>query len=224
MTAFNLINSVDVAATEARIKSYQTANAALIAQNARLDSTDSSFARANEAKENAERARKRQLVEKFEREEEADRLRDEKTFMEKLQGVDDEKEVERLQRKQKREAKEKRDKMGEIPEEWLKLMGPSAPQEVEGEKEAVMDEPLSDLRDWYDYSGMYDLPDEGFELDPWTQFTPAEEEFRLANVAGGYRVEEVWDRALRSGVMGLFVKPVAWTEKEQGKDVTMSVA
>jgi len=116
--------------------------------------------------------------------------------------------------------------MQEIPEEWARLMGPSSllpeDQNTDGDKELVMEDPLSDLTTFYDCSGMYDLPDdleEGYSMDPWTAFTSQEEDFRLANLAAGYRVEEVWDRALRSGVQALFMKPVSWTAPS--RDVEM---
>lgn len=211
-------------ATEARIKSYQQANAALIAQNQRLDSTESSAARSAEAREHAERAAKRKLIAELEEKEAAARVEQDQEFMASLENASDGKEAAMLLRKSKKEAERKRKEMQEIPEEWARLMGPSSllpeDENMDGEKELVMEDPLSDLVTWYDCSGMYDIPDldEGYALDPWTHFKPEEEDFRLANIAAGYRAEEVWDRALRSAVMGLFNRPAGWA------DVAMATA
>lgn len=153
------------------------------------------------------------MIADLEEKEAAARIEQDQEFMASLENASDEKEAAMLLRKSKREAERKRKEMQEIPEEWARLMGPSSllPEDLDmdGEKALVMEDPLSDLVTWYDCSGMYDIPDdqEGYSLDPWTQFKPEEEDFKLANIAAGYRVEEVWDRALRSAVMGLFNKP-----------------
>jgi len=87
--------------------------------------------------------------------------------------------------------------------------------------------PLQD--DWYAYEDMFVMR-ESYE-DPFSEAVRKDREGIMRG--GGYRVEEAWERALRSAVAGLDIPPLAGAcpsdagppfVLDQGGDVVMASA
>jgi CDK-activating kinase assembly factor MAT1 len=87
--------------------------------------------------------------------------------------------------------------------------------------------PLQD--DWYAYEDMFVM--KAIYEDPFSEAVRKDREGIMR--AGGYRVEEAWERALRSAVAGLDILPFTGLDPtdagppiviDQGGDVVMSSA
>lgn len=77
----------------------------------------------------------------------------------------------------------------------------------------VKDEPHVPLQDdWYAYEDKFVVRSD--YLDPVSEAVRADSDGRMR--AGGYRVEEVWERALRCAVMGLEITPLTDREESGG--------
>lgn len=83
----------------------------------------------------------------------------------------------------------------------------------------VPDMPHVTLTDeWWDYSDRFVMRTD--YDDPWSAAVREDREGIMR--AGGYRVQEVWERALRSAVAGLEIAPLHLSQ--QPPDVTMTAA
>lgn len=74
-TAFNLINDIDIAATEARIAEHRAANAALIELNEQREAKDAANLRDIEERERLDRQQRAEEARRAEEEEERERER-----------------------------------------------------------------------------------------------------------------------------------------------------
>ena len=221
--AFNLINSIDVAETEARIKRYKAENAALIEANAsRSQSEAARQAERDEADRNL-RERQRQVKRKYAELVDDARADAEREIADALAGGADadatEATIEQLRVKQaaaiealERAETDELDKLttdlnAGLPEDYLRLMssaaGNAAAAKLAGETEPALD-PLVDLRLYDDYHALFTLPGEdpsaggGYEYDPFT------EDLDAMAAVGGFTKTDVWERYVRSAVMELF--------------------
>lgn len=80
----------------------------------------------------------------------------------------------------------------------------------------MKDEPHVPFKDdWYSCDDKFDLRNDYY--DHFSEVVRADADGRVR--AGGYKVEEVWERALRSAVMGLDITPLEDEESEAGPAV-----
>lgn len=209
--AFNLINSVDVQETEARIKAFQQANAALISKNARQDAVEAARIREQDADDRKKREKARQLAAEREATDAAEREASEKALVARLEKTTDQSEIDRLVKESRLAAQKRRDQASTVSEDFLRLMRPPSPEPA-SRRQQGRDNELEDApRDrYYDYSDMFHLGD--YLSDPVTALKDPVARARAD--AGGFRNEAVWERHVRSAVQGLFCRPLDWPAEE----------
>lgn len=214
IAAFNLINSVDVQETEARIKAYQAANASLISQNARADAAEAARIRDQDALDQSRRDRARQLAADRETAEAAEREASEKALMAQIENVSDESEIQRILKKARKESQKRKAEASTVPDEWAHLMRPPSPEPVAAgpNNESELEDAPREL--WYDYSDLFTLGN--YLSDPWNAMGSGEqaELQKIRADAGGFRTEAVWERSVRSAVQGMFCRPLDWPAED----------
>ncbi|KAG9014985.1 TFIIH/NER complex subunit [Tulasnella sp. JGI-2019a] len=201
--AFNLINGVDVEATEARIAAYREENAAVIELNVQRDERDSTLLQEDEARERAEREERAEELRRQEEEERLERERDKQSIIDQLErgNADPDRVIAKSRANAAKRTKARRptdDPSGVASTtSFLSRTRAALP--------TVKDEPHVPLQDdWYACEDKFTVRSE--YLDPLSEPIRLDTEGRMC--AGGYRVEEVWERALRCAVMGLEIAPV----------------
>jgi hypothetical protein len=80
---------------------------------------------------------------------------------------------------------------------------------------------FADIHDWDDYSSRFDLPPETavVDVDPVSADMLRDEKA----LAGGFEAHKVWERAVRSAVMGLWLPPVGWEHPPSSSAEVMDV-
>jgi CDK-activating kinase assembly factor MAT1 len=219
--AFNLINNIDIPETEARIAAYRAANAALIALNQQKEE-----AYAIELKEREEMDRKaRELraaeLRREEEEEREEKEKDRRALIDKLETSD--KDAWKLVAKSKANAQKRSEAKATASggmTDYAKLL------KTRTSKVHIPDEPHVPLQDdWYAYEDMFTLKEDGY--DDWISENVRKDRDGVMR-AGGYRVEEAWERALRCAVAGLDLIPLSVPDVpgqlDNGGDVIMASA
>lgn len=228
---FNLINGVDVAETEAKIKKYQIENEDLIAQNAVHEARQAELNKRQE--EAIKREREERKAELMRLEEEAQR-EERELKQETIRNLaDSDVSVEKLVARQRALAQKKSAARALASDLATKstltmpsltgLLDPSSSQVDQDQKPDIEGE----LRRWDDYSNRFEL--QTFQ-DGYRPGYVDEESIgivlsddRLAFV-GGFELETVWERQIRSAVMGLFVsRPEEGSSNQLLSDEIMSV-
>lgn len=218
-TAFNLIHEIDIPETEARILAYRAENAAFIELNIQREEQ---YAHALKEQEDAERRDREQRALEARREEEEEREERERGHRDIIDGLetsdkDASKVIARsraaaLKRSSARNASSS---TASQSTSYAQLLRSRAAQSA-----VVPDVPHVTLQDdWYAYEDMYIL--RGVYQDSTSEAVRRDRDGIMR--AGGYRVEEAWDRALRSAVGGLDVPPLIGLDNDAG-DVSMASA
>ncbi|TFK54818.1 CDK-activating kinase assembly factor [Heliocybe sulcata] len=205
---FNLINSIEVERTEERIAELRRASAALTSANA---ARELEYAASLQAAEEAEKLARQQRALQAAKEEEDEREERERErrkvieLLERSEMTEDEvkREVDkwRREREKKRQAEAKRTAM-----QAKNLRERAAKQSL-----MVADPPHVAIQDdYYAWEDMYTMMD--------TYRDPAHEAVMMDREgimrAGGYVIEQAWERAVRSAVAGLDIMPM--DEDEDG--------
>ncbi|KAJ6606549.1 CDK-activating kinase assembly factor [Mycena vulgaris] len=222
---FNLINDVDPPGTEARIAAYREANAALTLLNSqREEAYILSLRQAEEfqRKEKEMRAEELRREEEEEREEKESGKREIIERLERAEGADAIGVVRRTKRERaEREATRKGVAPGNGAQALLRARLAAAAATA-----ATKDTPHIPFQDdYYAYDDMFVL--QPVYVDPTSEAVRKDREGIMR--AGGYRVEEAWERAVRSAVAGLDLWPLASSQDafarlDAGGDVIMSAA
>jgi CDK-activating kinase assembly factor MAT1 len=223
--AFNLINDVDPVETESRIAAYREANAALTLLNSQREEA---YILSLRQAEELERKEKELRAEEARREEEEERQEKEsgrREILERLEradGADANKVVQRTKRERaEKEASRKGVAPGKGAQALLRARMAAAAATA-----ATKDTPHIPFQDdYYAYNDMFVL--QHVYVDPSSEAVRKDREGIMR--AGGYRVEEAWERAVRSAVAGLDLLPLdhevdAFHGMDQGGDVIMSAA
>jgi CDK-activating kinase assembly factor MAT1 len=220
--AFNLINNIDVSETEQRIADFRAQNAALIALNIQREEADAQALKEQEEYERKEREYRAAELRREEEEERNERERDRREIIDELEAGS--KDARKLIAKY---AKRKTARQGQ-QEEQLGGYGDYArllkSRSMSAQKAAVKDEPHVPMQDdWYAYEDMFILKPGGYD-DPFSEAVRKDREGIMRG--GGYRVEEAWERAIRSAVAGLNLAPLTGLPQstEPAGDVVMSSA
>ncbi|KAA1101565.1 TFIIH/NER complex subunit [Puccinia graminis f. sp. tritici] len=211
---FNLINGVDVAETEAKIKRFQIENQELIAQNAVHEARQAELSKRQE--EAIKKEREERKAELLRLEEEARREEEEikRATIRSLEtsNVSAEKLVAR-QRAVAQKRATARTLASELATKTTVTMpslgGLIDPSSMDNE-ETNRPDIEGELGQWDDYSSMFDLKRLDANLQPGyidhESMRLVMNDHALALV-GGFEIESVWERQLRSAMMGLFVPP-----------------
>nr|GAT51093.1 CDK-activating kinase assembly factor [Mycena chlorophos] len=216
---FNLINDVDPAGTEARITANREANAALIRLNAQRDAQ---YALSLQQTEENDRKEKEMRAEELRREEEEERAAREsgkREIIDRLERADGKNASKVIRQTRKERAEREASKKGAPSHAALLRARHAATAAV-----MVKDTPHVPFQDdYYAYQDRFTLLPT--YVDPPSEAVRKDREGIMR--AGGYQVEEVWERALRFAVAGLDLAPMADpppSQLDQGGDVIMTAA
>lgn len=201
--AFNLINDVDVEKTEARIAAYKAENAALIELNIQREERDLMTAQEEEERERQERLERAKEIRREEELERIERAKESQRILEDLARVNNATEATKIVALS-RAAAAKRAEARIAALNAASMATMSSNKRRVGEV-AIPDPPHKPLADnWYAYEDKYvlrrDYEDSASEL--------ARGDLETLMRAGGYRVEDSWDRAIRYAVAGLESRPI----------------
>ncbi|KAG8865295.1 TFIIH/NER complex subunit [Tulasnella sp. 330] len=199
---FNLINGVDVEATEARIAAYREENAAVIELNVQRDERDSNLLQEDEARERAEREERAEELRRQEEDERLERERDKQAIIDQLEwgNADPDRVVAKARANAAKRSKARKptdDPSATATSSFLSRSRGALPTAKD-----VPHVPLQD--DWYAFEDKYIVRSD--YLDPLSEPIRYDTDGKMR--AGGYRVVEVWERALRCAVMGLEITPM----------------
>lgn len=200
--AFNLINDIDIPETEARIEKYRKENASLIELNLRREEQ---YVQALKDQEEQDRLEREQRALEARKEEELEREEKEKDRREIINRLETStKDAAKIIAKSRAEANKRlsaRSTVTTLTKSSAQLLRSRAAQST-----TVPDVPHIPLQDdLYAYEDMYTLQD-NYD-DVYSEAVRADREGIMR--AGGYRVQEAWDRAVRSAVTALFLPPLA---------------
>ncbi|KAG0706333.1 CDK-activating kinase assembly factor MAT1-domain-containing protein [Suillus ampliporus] len=215
---FNLINDVDIPQTEARILAHRKENAALIELNSQREEQ---YAQALREHEELERQEKEQRALELRREVEIEREERETAQREIIDRLETStKDASKVIAKSRAEAMKRssaRTTTTTVLRSSAQLLRARAAQST-----VVPDPPHVPLQDdWYAYEDLYTLRDHYDDM-----YSDAVRKDREGIMrAGGYRIEEAWDRALRCAVSGLDLPPLSGPDPSSGRtDVVMASA
>ncbi|KZV67978.1 CDK-activating kinase assembly factor [Peniophora sp. CONT] len=218
--AFNLINDENIEETEARIAAFRAENAAVTARNAERDEAYAQQLKEQEAEQKRQRAARAEELRLAEEEERAAREAERRALIDSLEGSNAD--AARLVHKARKEAlKRAAARTAAAQESVRQQSNAQLLRKRAAAAKATPDEPHVPLDDdWYAYEDMYSrLPT---YYDPQSEAVRKDREGVMR--AGGYRVEEAWERALRSAVAGLSLPPLVGLGVDKGGDAVMSEA
>jgi CDK-activating kinase assembly factor MAT1 len=201
--AFNLINDIDIPETQARIADYRKENAAFIELN---QQREEAYAQALKEQEEAER-RERQLradeLRRAEEEERDAREGERRALIDNLENSDAD--AARLVAQVRAEALKRAAARTAAAQQAVSAQQQEAMRLRAAQNATVVpDQPHVPLSDsYYAYEDLYGLRNSYF--DPASDAVRRDKENIMR--AGGYRVEEAWERALRYAVAGLDITP-----------------
>ena len=216
--AFNLINDIDIPETEARIAAYRQENAALIELNIQREEQYQKYLKEQEEAERQEREQRALELRRLEEEEREEREKERRELIDKLETSD--KDAAKLVARSRAEALRRASaRTSSSTAASARLQRSRTAQTA-----VVADVPHVPFQDdWYTYDDMFVLRDD--YDDPASEAVRRDRDGIMR--AGGYRVEEAWERALRSAVAGLEIMPLQGLPSEDaplpnGQDVAMA--
>ena len=202
LSAFNLINEINIPQTEARIAAYRAENAALIELNVQREEA---YARALQEQEEGERRERESRALELRREEEEEREereKDRREIIDKLETSD--KNASKLIAKSRANALKRssaRAVSTSVLQSNAKLLRSRAAYGTN-----VQDLPHVPLQDdWYAYEDKFEMRPGGYD-DIFSEAVRKDREGVMRG--GGYVVEEAWERALRCAVAALDLPPL----------------
>ncbi|KAF9793028.1 CDK-activating kinase assembly factor [Thelephora terrestris] len=212
---FNLINDIDVAQTEARIQAYRAENAALIEFNIQREEQTTQALKEQEDYERRVREQRALELRREEDEEREDREKRERELIDKLEFSTQD--ATKLVAKARAEAQKR-----SAARSATTFRSTSSLLRSRAAQSTVIPDPvhvpLQD--DWDDYSDKFVVQTNYH--DPMSELVRKDKEGIMR--AGGYRIEEAWERAVRSAVAGLDLQPLVGfgLEIEPDGDVVMT--
>jgi CDK-activating kinase assembly factor MAT1 len=198
---FNLVNDIDVEKTEAKIAAYKAENAALIELNIQREEREILTAQEEEERDRQEREERAKEIRREEEIEREERTKQHQKILEQLARGGTAVDAKRLVEESRAAAAKRAAERAETQKAaFLWTM-----QSSKKTKETIPDPPHKPLADdWYAYEDKYVLRRD--YDDAISEHVRGDME-RLAR-AGGYNVEESWDRAIRYAVAGLETMPL----------------
>lgn len=212
LSAFNLINEIDLPKTEARILQYRAENAALIELNIQREEAYAQSLKEQEESERREREQRAAELRRQEEEEREEKEKDKRELIDKLENSQtDARKVVARSRAEAQKRSSARAASGN--KGMISAAETTRALRTRAAQNAVPDPPHVPLQDdYYAYEDMFVIRPGGYD-DVMSEAVRRDREGIMRG--GGYRVEEAWERALRSSVAGLDLMP-------RGGDVIMS--
>ncbi|KAH9951284.1 CDK-activating kinase assembly factor MAT1-domain-containing protein [Amylocystis lapponica] len=198
--AFNLINDIDIPQTEERIAKYRIENAALIESNVQREEQYIQYLKEQEDAERQEREQRALELRRAEEDEREEREKGRREIIDKLETSD--KDASKVIARSRADALRRasaRSSSSALQSNSRLLRARAAQSTVVPDVPHV---PLQD--DWYAYEDKFVIR-ESYD-DPASEAVRRDREGIMR--AGGYRVEEAWERALRYAVAGLEIMPL----------------
>ncbi|KAH9998136.1 CDK-activating kinase assembly factor MAT1-domain-containing protein [Russula compacta] len=219
---FNLINDIDITETQGRIAAYRKENAALIEVN---QQREEAYAQALKEQEEAERRERQLRAEELRRAEEEERNAREgerRALIDNLESSDadatrvvEQARAEALKRAAARTAAAHQ----AVARHKQERNSAAAQRSRAAQSSVVPDQPHVPLLDaYYAYEDLYGLRSSYF--DPASDAVRRDKEGIMR--AGGYCIEEAWERALRCAVAGLDILPPAGVSTPHPQEATTS--
>lgn len=222
--AFNLINSIDVEETDRRILAYQRENAEQIDLQLSYEDQQAELVRLRDEEERRLRAERALEFAKQDLEDKKEKAAAEQELIKALEETSDDVSAKEVIKKQRAVALKKSSARHALqginapntsdskPSLLSKYMGFN--RSTFSEQEADPFEPEDPLSDydtlWYDYRDLFKLREEN------RPYRDEPTEMAIQDVkkqAGGFDVKmSVWERSIRSAVMGLTVRPLREVE------------
>lgn len=198
-TAFNLINGIDVQETEARIVKYKQENAAIIEENIRREEQYAQYLKEQEEAERLEREQRAEELRKIEEAERQEREQGRQELIDKLETSD--KDAKMLIARSRAEAA----KRAAARSSTSQRNASSFLRSRAVRSTAIPDVPHVPIQDdWYAYEDKFTLRN-NYD-DPISEAVRRDREGIMR--AGGYAIEEAWERAIRFAVAGLDLQPL----------------
>lgn len=197
--AFNLINEIDIPQTEARIAAYRAENAALIELNIQREEAYAQTLREQEEAEKREREQRASQLRREEVEEREEREKDKREIIDKLETSD--KNAAKVIAKSRANALRRTSARASttVVHSNARLLRSRAAKDIPD----VPHVPFND--NYYGFEDLYQLRPGGYD-DFFSEAVRKDREGIMR--AGGYRIEEAWDRALRYAVADLGLPPL----------------
>ncbi|KAG8748170.1 TFIIH/NER complex subunit [Ceratobasidium sp. 414] len=199
---FNLINDIDVAATEAKIAEHRAANAALIELNEQREAREAAALRDAEERERLDRQQRAEEARRLEEEGEREREQSRLELINQLESSNApaERVLAKAKAQQRHREALRNPNSSAMPSSSALLRAKAAAR-----AEAAIDVPHIPITDtWSAETQRFTLRDSyddalsaGVRADP-----------KGVMRAGGYIIEQAWSRALSCGVMGLDIPPL----------------
>ncbi|KAG6874303.1 hypothetical protein C0995_001528 [Termitomyces sp. Mi166 len=193
----------DIIKTEARIQAYREENAALIELNIQREEAYAQALKEQEETDRRERENRAMELRREEEEEREEREKGKKDIIDKLETSD--KNALKIISKSRANAAKKssaRSASASVLQSNAKLLRSRAAQST-----VIPDAPHVALDDdWYVYEDMFEMKNGGYQ-DFLSEAVRKDREGIMRG--GGYRIEEAWQRALRSAVAALDLPPLS---------------
>ncbi|KAI6110041.1 CDK-activating kinase assembly factor [Pisolithus sp. B1] len=199
---FNLINEINIPETEARIEAYRKENAALIELNVRREEQYTQELKQQEEQERLEREQRAQEARRLEELEREEKEKGRREIIDRLEtSTKDATEIIAKSRAEATKRAASRAAATTTFKSSAQLLRSRAAQST-----TIPDVPHVPLQDdWYAYEDMYTKLDRYDDM--YSEAVRQDQEGIMK--AGGYKVEEAWERALRSAVTALFLPPLS---------------
>ncbi|KAI0273819.1 CDK-activating kinase assembly factor MAT1-domain-containing protein [Gloeopeniophorella convolvens] len=216
---FNLINDIDLPETQARIAAYRKENAALTEIN---QQREEAYAQALKEQEEAERRERQLRAEELRRAEEVERDAREgerRALIDNLENSNVD--AGRLVAQARAEALKRAAARTVAAQQVVQQSSAHLLRSRAAQSAVVPDQPHVALQDdFYAYEDMFSLRASYF--DPASDAVRRDKEGIMR--AGGYRIEEAWERAIRSAVAGLEISSPDVPRPIPGLDADVAMA
>ncbi|KAM0747156.1 CDK-activating kinase assembly factor [Meredithblackwellia eburnea MCA 4105] len=214
---FNLINNQDIEATEAKIRQYEAENRALIEANLSKAEREAEMVRLREEEERRIAEERRKQFEQLDEEDRLAREEEKRMVVDSLESSTiSTSKILSAARKTALKRTSARDALLPLPPTSLSSFKFFSNLAEDKENEKKEPENLLAELEWYDgYEERYDIHGRGVGYGNAGASLSGN-----GGDEGGFVVEEVWEKVIRSSVAGLFLKPLGEGE-DGGADVEM---
>ncbi|KAF3909740.1 hypothetical protein AA313_de0209595 [Arthrobotrys entomopaga] len=197
---FNLINSVDISSTEAKITAFEQSNKSSILQNAAKAAQEAQFVQAQRDFEREQHRRARQLEDEIEAEEKRDKLEHKANLLKALEADNPDAEVAKVNRLARKKSSMRKENQERRARELEAARNAPAFQFISNLNKAPSDEPQKpyDPVDGYDETNKYFVYREKYD-NPWLDAALNDK----AMLAGGYLVQQYCERAIFEAFSGI---------------------
>ncbi|EWC44694.1 hypothetical protein DRE_06590 [Drechslerella stenobrocha 248] len=196
---FNLINSLDVAATEAKIVAFEQSNKSTILQNAAKAAQEAQFMQAQREFEREQHRRAREIEAEAEAEEKRDKKEHQANLIKALQADDADLEIAKVNKLARKKSSMRKENQERRAKEWeAKNNAPAFQFMANLNRQSEEPSKPYDPLDGYDDTDKYFVYREKYE-NPWLE----EAANNKSMLAGGYIVQQYCERAIFEAFSGV---------------------